>query len=105
VNQTVFFKTRMRAKGQVTIPGEVRELLNVKEGDDLVFRTSEEGHVIVESAKIIPPGQAWFWTERWQRMEREAQADIEAGRTTHYENVEKAISDLEALEDAEGRTD
>jgi hypothetical protein len=38
-------------------------------------------------------------------MEREAQADIEAGRTTHYENVEKAISDLEALEDAEGRTD
>jgi AbrB family looped-hinge helix DNA binding protein len=95
----------MRAKGQVTIPGEVRELLNAREGDDLVFRANEKGQVIVERAQIIPPDQAWFWTERWQRMEREAQADIEAGRTTHYENVEKAISDLEALEDAEGRTD
>jgi hypothetical protein len=24
--------------------------------------------------------QAWFWTERWQRMERETDEDIAAGR-------------------------
>ena len=100
-----FYKTRLRAKGQVTLPSEVRELLSVNEGDDLVFRTNEEGQVIIERARIIPPDQAWFWTERWQRMEREAQADIEAGRVSHYANVDEAIFDLETLDNAGDRTD
>lgn len=26
------------------------------------------------------PDQAWFWTDRWQQLEREAQEDIDAGR-------------------------
>jgi AbrB family looped-hinge helix DNA binding protein len=105
VNGKEFYKSRLRARGQVTLPGEVRELLKLKEGDDLVFRTTEEGQVIVERARIIPPGQAWFWTERWQQMEREAQVDIESGRVTRYENMDEAISDLEKFEDAEDRTD
>ena len=29
--------------------------------------------------KYTNPDQAWFWSERWQRMEQEAQADIDAG--------------------------
>jgi len=28
--------------------------------------------------------QAWFWSERWQRLEGEAQADIDAGRVRHF---------------------
>jgi AbrB family looped-hinge helix DNA binding protein len=100
-----YYKTRLRAKGQVTLPSEVRQLLSVREGDDLVFRTNEKGQVVLERARIIPPDQAWFWTERWQRMEQEAQADIESGRMHRYANVEEAIADLEALEDAGDRTD
>ena len=46
----------------------------------------------------IPAEQSWFWTERWQRMEREAQEDIEAGRVTRYSDVEAAI---EALAEAD----
>ena len=36
---------------------------------------------------MIPPDQAWFWTERWQRMEQEAQADIEAGSLPKDQNA------------------
>ncbi|HJW89969.1 MAG TPA: AbrB/MazE/SpoVT family DNA-binding domain-containing protein [Anaerolineales bacterium] len=90
-----FYKSRLRAKGQVTLPSEVRELLEANEGDDLVFRTDESGQVVVERARIIPPDQAWFWTARWQRMEQEAQADIEAGRVHRYANVDEAVADLE----------
>jgi len=74
------FKTRLRAKGQVTLPGEIREMLELSEGDDLLFFVDEKGQVVIERGRVIPPDQAWFWTERWQRIEREAQADIEAGR-------------------------
>jgi antitoxin MazE len=100
-----FYKSRLRAKGQVTLPGEIRELLSASEGDELVFRTNDEGQVVLEKALVVPPEQAWFWTERWQRMEREAQADIEAGRVYHYADVDEVIADLEASDNAGDRTD
>jgi hypothetical protein len=36
-----------------------------------------------------------YWTRRWQDIEREAQADIDAGRVRRFANVEEAIADLE----------
>jgi hypothetical protein len=41
--------------------------------------------------------QAWFWTERWQAMEREADADIEAGRVTVFETTEEFLEHLDRL--------
>jgi AbrB family looped-hinge helix DNA binding protein len=97
---TTYIKTRLRSKGQVTVPSEVRELLRVNEGDDLIWSVDESGRVIVEQAKVIPPDQAWFWTDRWQKFEREVQADFDAGRIRHYANVDELLSDLETVENA-----
>lgn len=44
----------------------------------------------------IDPDQWWFWTARWQEMEREAAADIEAGRFHRYENGEELLRALRA---------
>jgi AbrB family looped-hinge helix DNA binding protein len=96
-----YVRTRLRAKGQMTLPNQIRELLSLNEGDDLVFSVDENGRVVVDRARIVPPDQAWFWTDRWQEMERRAQEDIDAGRVHHYDSVEDAISDLELGEDAE----
>lgn len=97
-----YYRTRLRAKGQATIPGEVRELLNVHEGDDLAFYVDERGKVVVTRLQTVPPDQAWFWTERWQKMEREAQQDIDAGRVLQFDNVDEMIAWLdEKDEDAQ----
>jgi antitoxin MazE len=69
-------------------------LLHADEGDDLVFYRDEQGHIIVERARIIPPDQAWFWTERWQQMEREAQAEIDVGDTLHFDSPQDALKRL-----------
>jgi len=37
----------------------------------------------------VPADQAWFWTERWQEMERDADADVAAGRVTNHDTVEE----------------
>jgi antitoxin PrlF len=37
------------------------------------------------SAGRIDPDQAWFWTPEWQAKEREADANLAAGRVTPYE--------------------
>jgi antitoxin MazE len=90
------FRTRLRAKGQVTVPTEVRVALDVNEGDDLVFVIDEHGRVCVQRVQTIPPDQAWFWTERWQRMEREAQADIDAGRVERFPDIETTLDYLDS---------
>jgi len=44
--------------------------------------------------KVIPRDEAWYWTERWQEGERQADADIAAGRIYKFDNVEEGIAFL-----------
>jgi hypothetical protein len=46
---------------------------------------------------LIPQSQAWFWTERWQEMEREADADYAAGRFRSFSRPEDFRADLERI--------
>lgn len=91
-----YYRTRLRVKGQITIPGEIRNILGAEEGDELVFTVDEKGRVIVERAQFIPPDQAWFWSERWQRMEREVQQDIEKNHVHNFDSVEETLRFLNA---------
>ena len=93
-----YHKSTLRAKGQVTLPGPIRERLGIKEGDDLAFYITGDGRVVVEALQVIPPDQRWFWTERWQQMEREAQVDIDFGNEMHFDNMDGALKTLEAEE-------
>jgi AbrB family looped-hinge helix DNA binding protein len=96
-----YYKTRLRHKGQITVPSEVRAALGANEGDDLLFSVDEYGRIVVTRAQVIPPDQAWFWNERWQRMEKAAQADIESGNVVEYETAHDAISALDRIETEE----
>jgi len=42
------------------------------------------------------PGQDWFWTDRWQSMEREADDDIAAGRVAAFDGVDQFLADLDS---------
>lgn len=92
-----YYRTRLRQKGQITVPSEIRSLLGVGEGDDLVFSTDENGRVVISRAQLIPPEQAWFWSERWQKMEREAEADLASGRVTEYVDLSSSLNGLDTL--------
>ena len=105
MEKDAYYKSRLRSKGQITIPSEVRDFLSIHEGDELFFHVDENGQVVVERAITIPADQAWFWTERWQQLEREAQADIDAGRVRTFENVDDALDALRGLDNAEDPVD
>ena len=38
--------------------------------------------------------QAWFWTNEWQAGEREAEADLAAGRYQVFDTMDDLIADL-----------
>jgi len=45
--------------------------------------------------KLIDKSQAYFWTRRWQKAEKEAFQDIEAGRVKTFDSVDELIKDLD----------
>jgi hypothetical protein len=61
------------------------------------MRGSKEHDGVVERFPLasVPAGQRWFWTERWQRMEREAEAEVAAGRVRAYEDVDALLTALD----------
>ena len=67
----------LRARGTVTIPQDVRERLDLTEGDHLVI-TVEDERIVLTPAAVIPADQAWFWTPEWQA--KEAEVDAAAAR-------------------------
>jgi len=38
--------------------------------------------------------QSWFWTAEWQAGEREADADIDAGRVRRFKTIDELIESL-----------
>ena len=103
--EKAFYRTRLRTKGQITVPQEIRATLGAEEGDDLIFYVDEQGQIIISRAQIIPLDQAWFWSQRWQRMEQEAQADLNAGRVIEFDNLGEALAALDQLGDLENAED
>ena len=85
---------RLRQKGQLTIPDEVRREVHLSEGDYLAVSV-REGTIVLEPKTIVDSTQAWFWTAEWQEGEREASSDIGAARTTRFESDEEFLASLD----------
>ena len=84
----------LRDKGVVTIPLAIREQLDLATGDELLISV-EDGRIVLEPATLIPRDQAWFWTQEWQAMETEAEADKAAGRVERFNTDEDFLASFE----------
>ena len=87
--------TTLRERGQITIPSEVRDAAHVEAGAVLECHV-EDGRIVMTPKILADADQAWFWTERRQAMERDADADFAAGRSASFATVEALLDDLES---------
>ncbi len=64
----------------------------------VLLTTADGGEAFVISREDLEDleraDQAWFWDEAWQAGEREADADIAAGRGTYYDSTEAFLASL-----------
>ena len=56
-----------------------------------------EDGILLRPCKVIDSTQAWFWQPEWQAGEREAAADLAAGRSRVFESSEAFLASLEPL--------
>lgn len=76
-------RTTLRAKGQLTLPDEVRRAARLEEGDLLEAEITEDG-ILLRPQKVVDAAQAWFWSPEWQAGERSADSDRDAGRVEDF---------------------
>jgi len=90
--------TKLTSGGQITLPKEIRTRTNMQPGDFVEVRLDEEGQIILTPKKLVDAGQAYFWTEEWQKAERKADEDIKAGRVKRFKSAADAVKYLEEKE-------
>ncbi len=89
-------RTTLRAKGQLTLPEEIRSRARLEEGDLLDAEITDDG-ILLRPRKVIDATQAWFWTPTWQAGEREADTDRGAGRVETFGSGEALVEGLRSI--------
>lgn len=90
----------LQGRGVVTLPAALRRKLRLEEkGAQVEVVERADGVIELRPYLAIPADEAWFWTPEWQAMEREADEDIKAGRTSGPFTRSEARKHLEALMD------
>ena len=87
----------VQSRGTVALPVDLRRRLHIDQKDSQIrLIEHDDGRVELVPVVAVPADQAWFWADRWQAMEREADADIAAGRTATVEGSDELIAHLDA---------
>ena len=81
--------------GQITLPSAVRRAAEFKQGD-LVAVTLEHEAIVLTPMNSWTRVQAYFYTEAWQKGEREASRDISQDRLCQHDDFQSLIQALKA---------
>jgi AbrB family looped-hinge helix DNA binding protein len=93
-NQSSF--VTVQARGVIAIPSALRRQLGLDRPGAQVEVVERDGEIILRPHVPVPSDQAWFWTERWQKMEHQADGAIAAGKVASFENVDDFLADLDS---------
>ncbi len=86
---------KMTTNQTVRIPTYIVERLRLPEDTMFDVKTVDDGILLTPLANI-PRSQLYFWTEEWQKGEREADEDIRKGNYRGFDDVEDFIADLDS---------
>ncbi len=84
----------VRKKGQITLPLLMRKALGIADGSVIMAKVVDDTIVLVPQ-ETVDKDQAWFWKDRWQKLEAEADKDIVEGRVRTFDSVEDLFQAIE----------
>ena len=92
----------LQGRGVLTLPAELRRRHHLDEpGAQVSIVETEDGRIELIPLAAVPAGQKWFWTERWQKMEREMDEAVAAGEVEVFNDAESFLANLDTLTSAD----
>jgi len=90
----------VQSRGTIALPAGLRRRLHLDEpGAQVAIVEREDGVIELRPALPVAADQRWFWTDRWQAMEREVDAHVEAGRTVVLDGPDELFDHLDRTAD------
>lgn len=86
---------KVTQNGQLALPTAIRRALHLRVGEYVQMKLVGRS-LIVTPKKVVDKDQAYYWSAEWQAAEREADADIAAGRVKTFDTVDGLIAELNA---------
>lgn len=85
---------KVKENFQITLPVKIRRRFKIAVGDYVEAENARDG-IIIKPVKVIHPDQAWFYTEEWQKGEREADEAIAKGDVIGpFDHIKDALKAL-----------
>lgn len=89
----------VQAKGTISLPAAVRRRLHLDEpGAQLELVERDDSVLELRSTLPVPADQRWFWSERWQAMEREAEEQYARGEGRMHGTTEEFANFIDLLD-------
>ena len=61
----------IQQRGLIALPADIRRRLGIDQpGAQVEVVERDDGVIELHPTVPVPADQAWFWTQRWQKMER-----------------------------------
>ncbi len=79
---------------QVALPREVVKMLHLHINDYLDIDVKDNKISIIPQI-VIPKDQAYFYTQEWQKDEKEAHNNIKKGRVTKTKDIKQLLKELD----------
>lgn len=86
---------KVKNKYQIVIPEDVRKRLKVEVGDTLEIE-EKDGLLVLKPVMIIEKSQAYFWSEEWQKGEKEAEEAKKKGKFRDFDKADEAVKWLKS---------
>jgi bifunctional DNA-binding transcriptional regulator/antitoxin component of YhaV-PrlF toxin-antitoxin module len=87
----------VQSRGTVALPADLRRRLHLDEpGAQIEIVEQDDGRIELRSVLPVPADQRWFWTDRWQSMEREVDEHVAAGRVAVVDGPDALFEHLDA---------
>lgn len=85
----------LQSRGTLALPADLRKRHGLDEpGAQVRVVERDDGVVELHPLAAVPADQRWFWSERWQEMEREVDEHVAAGRVTTFDDVDDFLGSL-----------
>lgn len=89
----------VQQRGLLALPKRMRARFGLdRPGAQVEVVEREDGVIELHPLVAVPAEQAWFWTQRWQQMEREVDEHVDQGELTTFESSDDFLSSLEKVE-------
>lgn len=95
----------LQSRGLIALPSELRRRMHLDEpGAQVEILERDDGVIELRAALPVPANQAWFWTEQWQRREREVDEHVARDEVSMHESTNEFLTHLDKLDSAASKT-